>query len=128
MSVLKDCRTQDLKDYDNLKLVKTNFKDECDINVIMRKYQKTGQLPLSSRGEGVFGDFSQLGDYQSCMEVVLNTQQQFETLPASLRRRFGHDIERYLEYVNNPDNVKEMTELGMIDKPVEKVDTPNIEK
>lgn len=38
------------------------FKDECDINEIMRRFGKTGQVPSNVRAP-MYGDFTEVGDF-----------------------------------------------------------------
>ena len=40
-----------------------SFRDECDINNILRKFNVTGELPLGSV-QPQYGDFSGITDYQ----------------------------------------------------------------
>jgi len=118
MSFLKDQRKPELKAQDIKRFTKSEFKNECDINVIMKKYQKTGVLPIGIENNGVYLDVSDVPTYQDCLNTVISAQNAFNELPSALRKRFGGDIERYLEYVNDPKNVSEMIELGMIEKKV----------
>lgn len=119
MSFLKDQRKKEILDKCKMRLTKQSHKDECDINVIVARYKKTGQFPLNLSNPGVYGDFSGIGQYQDALEVVLRANEQFDRLPAELRKRFGQDVEKYLAYVADPANVAEMQQLGMIDKKVE---------
>lgn len=96
-------------------LTKQCFKDECDINNIIRKYQKTGVLPpLNDRV--AYGDFSDVGNYQDALIKLQEADEMFDSLPAQLRARFDNDTAKFLDYVDNPTNLKEMYELGLVDK------------
>lgn len=98
-------------------LTKQCFRDECDINNILRRYQKTGQLPSLIAGNPVYGDFSEIGDYQTALDVVARAQIQFASLPAVVRDRFAHSPEQFLEFVNDPANIEELKKMGLTKEP-----------
>ena len=50
-------------------LARQSEKAYSDINVIMRKYVKTGVLPPQTR-EGFFADVSKVGDYREALARV----------------------------------------------------------
>jgi phage internal scaffolding protein len=96
-------------------LAQQHFKDECDINNILRQFNITGLLPeqpLSPR----YGDFTGIGDYHTAMNRVLAVQDEFEALPAQIRARFGNDPAQLIEFLENSDNRPEAEELGLVDK------------
>lgn len=88
-------------------------KDECDINVILKKYAKTGVLPDMIKSNPQYGNFAELIDYQNSMEIVLKAQQQFQALSAQIRQRFNNDPATFLEFATNPSNATEMIKLGL---------------
>lgn len=87
---------------------------ECDINTIMKRYERTGVLEHRNRFEGSYGDFTNSpSDYQESMNAVLEAEEMFSSLPAKIRRRFHNDPGAFLEYVANPENQDEMIALGL---------------
>lgn len=92
---------------------KQEFKDELDINNILKKYNKTGQLPDMIRKDPKYGDFSSPLDYQESMNLVLHAHEQFQNLPARARERFNNDPEKFLVFATDPANAKEMVRLGL---------------
>lgn len=95
-------------------LTQQQYKDECDINVIMKRYSTTGLLPLGTTKTEVYDDFSQAGDYLEAMLILKNAQDQFNELEANVRLRFHNDPAEFLEFVHNPDNLEEARKLGML--------------
>lgn len=95
-------------------LTKQSFKDECDINYIMERFQRTGILPDQNPRQPVYGDFSSVLDFQTAQAVIAESMIQFQSLPAKIRERFGHDPVRFLDYVNKAENIQEMIDLGII--------------
>jgi len=92
---------------------KQSFKEQCDINWIMERYNKTGQFPDLVKREGKYGDFSSAGTYQEALNVVRHAEIQFASLSSAVRERFLNDPARFLEFVGDPSNVDEMVELGL---------------
>ena len=92
---------------------KQYFKEECDINTILKKYATTGVLPEMIKQNGVYGDFSQATDYQESLNQVMMANEQFAALPAAVRERFANDPVKFLEFAEDPKNGKEMVGMGL---------------
>lgn len=90
-----------------------SFRDECDINTIMARYQSTGELPYLNEMQGQFLDVSEM-DFQHHMNFILEAQQMFDDLPSNIRDRFGNDPGAFLGFVNNPDNAVETAKMGLL--------------
>lgn len=95
-----------------------NFKKECDINNILAKYQRTGLVEHVSRFHGDYKDLSDPVDYQTALNVVIAGQDAFNSLPSSVRKRFGNDPEEFLTFVMNPENKEELYDMGLANRPV----------
>jgi len=95
---------------------KQSFKDECDINVLMRKYQKSGKLPENVRNNPIFMDLGTPFDYQESLNQVVKAREAFDMLPGEVRKRFSHDPYKLVEFVGNPDNIDEVVKLGLAKK------------
>lgn len=98
---------------DGKSLTKQCFKDECDINNIMKKVAKTGLVSHVSRFKGRYGDFIDATDYRTAVDKILEAECMFESLPANIRSMFSNDPASFLEFVQNPDNILQMEELGL---------------
>lgn len=99
---------------------KQSMKDECDINFIMAKYQKTGLVNHLSRFQGEYGDFPDLTlDFQEAMQALADASEMFETIPASIRKRFNNDPGEFLSFATDPQNQSELQRLGLAPKPLE---------
>ena len=94
-------------------LAQQHFKDECDINNILRQFNITGLLPeatLSPR----YGDFSGITDYHTALNQVIAAEDEFMSLPATLRARFDNDPARLIDFLDNPENKNEAIKLGLV--------------
>lgn len=91
---------------------KQSFKDECDINNIMARFQRTGQLPVTNRTP-TYGDIADL-DFQGAMDLVAAGREMFATLPAKVRERFANDPAKLLQFMQDPENTPEARKLGLL--------------
>ena len=108
------------KNSDSAKLVfvgasrtKQSFRDECDINNILRKFNVTGQLPIGSV-QPEYGDFSGVTDYQSALNAVMAAQDSFLQLPAKVRSKFNNDPALFVDFASDEANKDEMKALGLL--------------
>lgn len=102
---------------------KSQAKD-CDVNVILKKFQHTGVLPGVNK-QAVFADISDVTDYQESLNIVLAARQQFDSLDAFTRKRFGNDPAEFLAFVSDPKNAEELVKMGLAtrvaDAPVDRI-------
>lgn len=102
-------------------LTQQQFKEECDINNIIARYETTGLLtdPLHPGTRmPQFGDFSNVPDYLHAQTIIARTREAFEALPSKIRDRFDNDPAQMLEFLQDESNREEAVKLGFIDKPV----------
>lgn len=97
-------------------LTHQEFVKESNINSIMAKYKRTGQLPMV-QGKPMFGDFATLPEYQDALNLVLDADSAFSDLPSEVRTRFNNDPAEFVEFCSNPDNLAEAVELGLAPPP-----------
>ena len=81
-------------------ITQQHFAEECDINSIMQKYEKTGMLPQID-GKQIFGDFTDVTSYDRAIEQIANAEEQFMHLPAKLRAHFDNDPSKLLQFIQN---------------------------
>ena len=99
----------------SLGLTEQHHKDDCDLNVIVKNYVRTGQLPTNQSGPGVFGDFSgSPEDYAEAVRMLDEARAAFAALPANVRKRFNNDPQQLLAFLDNPDNRAEAEKLGLV--------------
>lgn len=90
-----------------------SHKRETDVNLIIKKYDKTGLIDHVSRFEAKYGDMTGL-DFKTAQDLVTNARSSFETLPADIKKRFKQNPKNLLEFMEDPNNRKEAIELGLI--------------
>lgn len=96
-------------------MTKQSFKDECDINNIVKAFQVTGIIAHINEkaAQGAYIDLPSALDYQESLNIALAAQASFDTLPASVRSRFDNDPAQFLEFMADPQNQDEMITLGL---------------
>jgi len=92
---------------------KQSFKDECDINQIMVKYRQSGLIGHVARNRGLFLAVDDVGSYQEAIERVRTARVFFDGLPASLREEFQNDPAKFLDFIGDPANEREIRRLGL---------------
>lgn len=97
---------------------KQSHRDECDINQIMKRFEKTGMIEHTNQFQGNYGNFTEVPpDYQSAVDLVRAADEMFLTIPAKVRSVFDNDAGRFLAFVQDPANVEQMYELGLAKRP-----------
>lgn len=96
---------------------KQSMKDECDINLILKKFIKTGAINHFAKHAGAYLDVP-AQDYRECLEILDKAQSMFQDLPAELRRKFGDDPAVFLEFVQDEKNIPQMREMGLTNNPL----------
>lgn len=95
-------------------------KEETDINYIVNKYadgQKgIATLDLSDSSQYAFlqfGDATLPGDYSTALELVSGVREEFYSLPAYVRAKFGHDPMNFINQLNNPETLEYLRREGL---------------
>jgi len=102
---------------DPVSMTKQSFANECDINNIMKRYEKDGVLNHLNTFQGNYGDFTGAVEYHEAMGIVARADQMFMTLPAEIRAKFGNDPGAFVEFATNPKNLDEMVSMGLANPP-----------
>ena len=82
---------------------KQAFKDECDVNKILRRAAKAGGLSHIQKHGAFYGDFANAPqDLFQAREMLERGGQIFNDLPAEIRAEFGNDPLNFFEFANDP--------------------------
>lgn len=108
-------------------LTQQHEKEEADINVIVKRFGLTGEVPGNIRTPQ-YGDFSGISDYQTAMQAIKLADEAFYSLPAYLRSRFNNNPEEFVSFCSDEKNREEAIKLGLVkkkdDQTVKNVKTP----
>jgi phage internal scaffolding protein len=90
-----------------------HHKDECDINVILERFGKTGMMPVSAIS-AQYGDFTGVNDYHTALNTLIAAESEFDALPAHIRKQFANEPANLIEFLNDPKNKDQAIELGLV--------------
>lgn len=96
---------------------KQSFKDEVNINSIIKKYRKTGLIKHVNANPGRYEDVSDVRNFHEAQNIIAEGKQMFNALPANVRERFQNDPGQLISFLDNPDNKDEAIKLGLCRKP-----------
>jgi len=92
-------------------------RDECDINKIIAKYDRTGVLTHVNDFEARYEDLTGL-DYQTMLNTVANANSMFEGLPSEIRNQFANDPAKFISFMDDENNNEQMYEMGLKQRPI----------
>ena len=93
-------------------MTRQSHKQECDINNIVKRFNKDGHINhLNKHGES-YDDVSG-ADYRLWMNKLVSAREMFEELPSETRSQFGNNPAMFLDYVQNPDNADQLVKMGL---------------
>lgn len=93
--------------------------ESSDINAIMKRFEKTGVLPMDTR-PALFQDVSEIGSYRDALETMRLAEEGFMALSPAIRDKFGNDPVAFLDFTSRPENFAELQAMGILEAP----DTP----
>lgn len=109
------------KEFTQPSRTKQSFKQDADVNVIMKRFKKVQGQDFLNRYQGylggTFGDFSEVVDYRTALEQVKRADEVFMALPAMVRSRFNNRAEDFLDFCQDPVNLEALKELGLAVSP-----------
>lgn len=100
-------------------MTKQEFKDQCDINNIIKSFKLTGQITHIARNaaQGMYMDLPDELDFQTALNTIREAEEAFDSLPAKIRERFQNDPGQFLAFLSDPANKEEATKLGLLNTP-----------
>ena len=107
-------------------LAQQQFKDECDINNILRQFNITGELPNAPLSPK-YGDFTGISDYKTALDRVIAADEEFMNLPATIRARFDNDAANLISFLDSEENRLEAEKLGLVE-PKQTITAPAVEE
>lgn len=91
-----------------------NFREECDINVIVKRFGLTGEMPQNWRMPSS-QDFSEaVTDFHTAANMILAAEDRFMELPAEMRAKFDNDPQRLLDFLEDAANIDAAREMGLV--------------
>lgn len=94
-------------------VVQQQFKEDCDINIIVRNFKRSGTLDHINHTRARYGDFTKGADYAEAHQAIQDADSAFGRLSAKIRTRFANDPALLLDFVADEANDEEGRELGL---------------
>lgn len=94
-------------------MAQQHFKEECDINTIIKRFGLGHELPENPRVPE-YGDFEHVADYQTALNAVIAADKQFMEYPAHVREEFNNSPQRMMEFLAKEENRERATKLGLL--------------
>lgn len=104
-------------------LTQQHFKDECDVNIIVKRFAESGVLTHTNPLEPQYG-FATGQSFTEAMFHVMEANEHFESLPSAVRTHFHNQTAEYLDALGEPDRIEEFYSLGLIERPPEEKTPP----
>lgn len=90
-----------------------NFKEQCDINRIVKQFAGTGELQ-QRQGTPLTGeDFIGVTDYHTAMNAIRRGDEAFMALDARTRERFDNDPGAFVDFCLDESNLDELRKMGL---------------
>lgn len=104
-------------------LTKQSHKDECNINLIVAQYDRTGLITHTKENPGIYTDL-QAVDFLQSQLIVTQAKEMFQALPSKIRNKFQNDPAQFMDFMHDPDNKDEIYKLGLAENPKEPIPDP----
>jgi len=98
-------------------MTKQSEKDKCDINLILKRHNATGQISHLARNPQWGVDFPDAIEFQEALNTVTASNLAFNQLSSDIRERFANDPFRMFAFLDDEKNRDEAIRLGLVPKP-----------
>jgi len=96
-------------------LTQQQFAEEADINTLVRRFGLDAQpMPIAPFNPEDYGDFTDVPDLRTALDLVNDAKNRFMALPPKLRARFHNQPGELWAFVNDPENGDESVRLGLL--------------
>lgn len=94
-------------------LTRQDHKDSVDINKIVKAYGVGNTDPIAP---GTYGDFTDVHDFQTAQQAIIDAEEAFMTLPSVYRAEFDNDPGKFLAWYDQADE-DALREKGLLNDP-----------
>ena len=99
-------------------MTEQSHKDQCDVNLIIKQYERTGLITHLTSVKAEYGDVDAI-ELQQALELVKNADIAFMDLPSQLRKHFDNDAVEFLRRFDemSDDDREVFAQYGFADSP-----------
>lgn len=94
-----------------------SFKNVCDINQVMERFRKTGQLPNFPQKTPFYGSNIDAPSLTDAFNIVTTAHEMFYQLPAAIRKDMDNDPTRLEAYLADSSNFEKLAKHGILKAP-----------
>lgn len=98
------------------------FREDCNVNIIMERFTKHAIPPKQNTVAPRFINAAAIPNLQTAMQIMIEADKAFGSLPALVRKHFDNSPIAFVEYAQNAENLEQLREWGIA--PPAKVDKP----
>lgn len=92
---------------------KQSFKDDCDINLIVKRHASTGLWSHLANRTPLYGDFTQATELQDAIEKVNAAEDEFFVLPAAVRAACNNNPVQFYNMMGAEEAVRLLADAGL---------------
>lgn len=93
-----------------------SYKNMVDINCIMERYKKTGQLPHFKPVDLKFMDVTDTRTFEEQFDIVNEARSLFSSLPAEIRNQMNNDPRNLESFINDEKNHDVLLKHGLLER------------
>lgn len=94
-------------------ITQQHMKDDCDINVIIKRHAATGNISHLNPKSPLYLDCTQVRDLQSAIHLVEEAEDNFSTLPSAVRKACRNDPVEFMDMLHTEEGTNELAEAGL---------------
>ena len=83
-------------------MTQQQFAQECDINYIVKRAQRTGTIPVIPMQEMVFGTLDE-ETFKQRMDKMSEIKSYFECLPSDIRLHYQNSVNEFIAAMNTDE-------------------------
>lgn len=87
---------------DTKSLTVQSEEEACNVNKIMEKFERTGQITHVVNTQPYYQDNTQILSYENALQLMTTAQDDFMALPSEVRTYFGHDPKNFVKTILDP--------------------------
>lgn len=86
-----------------------SYADECDINILIKKFE-SGDTDAFNKRTAEFMDVSSLPDtYAGILNLVNRSSDYFNSLPVELKEKFDNDVNKFIATIGTEEHKEKLT-------------------
>lgn len=97
-------------------LTQQQFAEGSTISKLMARHKDPAQIPYVNKWPGRYG-IAPNTTFHEMQNASVMTKEYFRQLPVDVQKKFNGDIDQLFDFVENPENLAEAQEMGLLPEP-----------